>query len=236
LISTIETQEQLLVYGQVPNSPPPSSVVRRNGMAYLEGWDTWSELSSIVAPDTCTQPVRLGLNEVRFKLNKNINYETEVAPLLDTMATQFTALSSGMPLSLSLSVCVCVCQIGWLILLSLAEYAQYTTSIPANALQLYMDFVDAMNITAQRAVQVDALYQYSWGFLEKPPSWRKKYLNTAASAIVAATEIVAEREQHYRVSVERIASYRPNPTVYAFTYLWTGMTLMLNWHSCACVY
>lgn len=59
------------------------------------GWDTWSELSSIVAPGTCTQPVKLGINEVRLKLGTEVNYEQEVEPLLNLMASTFASLSSG---------------------------------------------------------------------------------------------------------------------------------------------
>lgn len=52
----IHAQHDLLVLGKV-NGTLPSSVVRRNGIAYLEGWDTWAQLMPIVGigtqPCTC---------------------------------------------------------------------------------------------------------------------------------------------------------------------------------------
>lgn len=58
-----EAQLDLLVYGNttgagVPGGRGDSAVVKRNGMAYLVGWDTWSELAfggtqpSRVAPES----------------------------------------------------------------------------------------------------------------------------------------------------------------------------------------
>jgi hypothetical protein len=41
-------------------------VVKRNGQAYLEGWDTWSELGALVSPSASTQPNKLGIVEVRY--------------------------------------------------------------------------------------------------------------------------------------------------------------------------
>ena len=183
-----------------------------------------------MAPGTCTQPVKLGINEVRLKLGTEVNYEQEVEPLLNLMASTFASLSSGANhlLVLLLSECTTLTDGGGV------DFAEFTNillqkTIPSTALPLYMDFVDGMNVTAQRTIQVHALYQYAWGYLKKSPSWRTANLNTAAAALVAAEEIVAEREQHYRVSVERIASYRENPTVYPFTYLWTAHSLYYFW-------
>ncbi len=41
--------------------------MKRNGQAYLEGWDTWSELSELVSSSAVTQPVRLGIVQVSAK-------------------------------------------------------------------------------------------------------------------------------------------------------------------------
>lgn len=51
LMNYIDMQHNLLVLGNY-NGTDPSSVVRRNGIAFLEGWDTWAQLMPVVGMGT----------------------------------------------------------------------------------------------------------------------------------------------------------------------------------------
>ena len=51
LMNYINVQHDLLVLGKF-NGTLPSSVVKRNGIAYLEGWDTWAQLMPVVGLGT----------------------------------------------------------------------------------------------------------------------------------------------------------------------------------------
>jgi len=55
LVSVTHAQRDLLVLGKV-NGVSPATIDKLNGMAYLEGWDTWATIGSIVSPDVLTQP------------------------------------------------------------------------------------------------------------------------------------------------------------------------------------
>lgn len=89
VMDTIELEKEVLIYGKVDGKQPstvlctltclsslirvaplnaaaPQQVVKRNGQAYLEGWDTWSELGAMVSPSASTQPNKLGIVDVRY--------------------------------------------------------------------------------------------------------------------------------------------------------------------------
>ena len=51
IMGFIEMQRNLLVLGNF-NGTNPSSVIRRNGIAFLEGWDTWAQLMPVVGMGT----------------------------------------------------------------------------------------------------------------------------------------------------------------------------------------
>lgn len=51
MVDFIQTQRNLLILGNY-NGTDPSSVVRRNGIAFLEGWDTWAQLMPVVGMGT----------------------------------------------------------------------------------------------------------------------------------------------------------------------------------------
>jgi hypothetical protein len=77
------------------------------------------------------------------------------------------------------------------------------------------EIVTTANITALRAQQVYHLYR---GAVLKNSS----DLDTALSYLNQAASAIGRRETAYRSSMARIASWRPNPTAYPFTYLWTA--------------
>lgn len=207
LMDIIQVETDLLVYGNW-NGTAPSDIVRRNGQAYLAGWDTWSEWSSIVDPTDATQPARLTFHNIRdpFQLfgDKDLpDYATEIQPLLNAMQSNFTSLFN--------------------------QFSTLRSSVYPEALPFFDEMKDSIEITALRAQEVYALYEYVWGARHHTPSWRDQKLQMANQAISAAQITIANRESYYRVPVERIAGWRKNPTAYGYGYLWTVHSAYYFW-------
>ena len=205
LIDTMQAQLDLLIFGKVDGNPP-AEIVGHNGQAYLQGVDTWDDVSDLggllpVDAVQMTQPDRFGMVELRFG---QWNYAS-VEPLLDAMEQQLTALE--------------------------ARYDALQSQVPIAMRPLFDDLRAAMKITAMRARQVHALYNYVAAFDDPNLSeaWQEQQIELARDTLDQALELIAYREQKYRVDAERIAAWRPNPTVYAFTYLWTVRSLYYWW-------
>jgi len=192
----ISAEHQLLVLGQVTGRDGPADVTRQNGIAYLEGWDTWSEIGQMSGKIE-TQPSRLGIMKGNEK-SHGTSYN-DIAPLLQEMADRFTTLTE--------------------------KLRNISSLVPEYTQPLILDLVDAMNMTSLRAIQVNALYEYSakWSFFASKK--QKELLAVSKDAMKKASVVVAQREQQYGVPVERIASWRKNPTVYSYGYLWTVHSL-----------
>lgn len=206
LTEYVEANEKLLLYGEV-NGKRPSDIRKRNGQAYLQGWETWDDVSSsstnlpISLP--MTQPDKLGLVSMRNPAHGGPGYTAEIDPLLAAMETRFGQL--------------------W----QRAEALR--PQIPAHAKPLFDDLADAAAMTALRATQVHGLYQYVDGYYDTPMAARRVHLDKARGALDQTDAIVARREAAYRVPSDRIAAWRPNPTAYAFTYLWTVRSRYFFW-------
>lgn len=190
LLKTIAVEEDLLVYGNW-NGTRPTDVTKRNGIAYLEGWDTWAQFTSIVNVEGATQPAKLMFHEMRDPVHlfgaAPPDYETEIQPLLLAMQQNFTALAE--------------------------EMQSLRDRVSPAAYFLFDEIVDTMNITALRATNVYSLYQYVWGMpFHESPHAREQQAADAYTSIVAAQEVVTRRESQYRVPVARIAGWRSNPT------------------------
>jgi len=202
-------QHQLLVLGQA-NGQIPTTVVQRNGQAYLQGWEAFDDLGSLVSglpglPKMQTQPDKLGLVSMRNPLHGGPSYSKELRPLLAEMAQRFTDRHAAM--------------------------TPIRSKVPQPMLPLFDELLDGAEITALRARQVLGLYDYVDGLdlLGKPSPAAQQALFDARSALKQAAQVVARREQHYRVPAERIAGWRDNPTAYRFTYLWTVRRLHYWW-------
>jgi len=208
LMDFITTETNLLIYGNW-NGTEPSNVVRRNGQAYLQGWDTWSEWSALVAPGDATQPAKLTFQEVRSpihplgKKEDLPDYVSEIQPLLNAMQLNFTALTN--------------------------QLADLRPQMYPEALPFFDEIVDSANITALRAQEVYLLYEYVWGTLHHTPSWRSQRIEEANKVLVQVEEVIRRRESHYRVPVDRIAGWRKNPTAYNYGYLWTVHSAYYFW-------
>jgi hypothetical protein len=94
--------------------------------------------------------------------------------------------------------------------------------IRPEAADLWSDVVDSLGVTTLRATQVYHLFEYasSWDGLH-PPSWRQAHLEAALGALHDSVAVIRHREEHYRLPVDRVAYWRPNPTAYGYGYLWT---------------
>ena len=207
LIETARRQRELLIEGRV-GGVPPDDIVRRNGQAYLQGVETWDDVSDLagalpINPVQMTQPDRLGLVDMRNPLHAPPGYSAEVEPLLDEMEATLVDEAD--------------------------RYASYSSQVPDYARDLYDDMTDAARMTALRATQVHGLYDYVDGFWDFDPAKRLARLQTARDALDEAQLVVLDREKRYRVPADRIAGWRNNPTAYEFTYLWTVRSLFYWW-------
>jgi hypothetical protein len=205
LVDVVTAEQALLIDGKVAGKKP-SSVVMKNGLAYISGFDTWDDVSKTAAgagAAQMTQPDRLGLVDLRNPLHGGPGYTAEVDPLLTEMETTFATLA--------------------------ARGDALRAKIPAASRELFDDLADAMDMTALRAKQVHGLYDYVDGYWDTAKSVRLPRLQSARDALDAAAKVVKAREPRYRVPADRIAGWRPNPTAYAFGYLWSVRSLYYFW-------
>ncbi len=57
LVEFIQVERQLLTWGILPNTTMETSEL--NGIAYLAGWDTWSDLGCDFTSRGCVQPISI---------------------------------------------------------------------------------------------------------------------------------------------------------------------------------
>ncbi len=210
----VAVEQALLIEGRV-NGKPPAEIAMRNGQAYLQGWETWDDVSKIgtgfSVPLKMTQPDKLGLVDMRNPLHGGPGYSAEVEPLLAELETRMGLLAQ--------------------------RADDLRAKIPAEGRDLFDDLADAMKMTALRAKQVHGLYDYVDGYFDTAQAKRLERLSAARKALDDAAAIVVEREKHYRVPADRIAAWRAggaapigsNPTAYSYGYLWSVRSLYYWW-------
>jgi hypothetical protein len=187
----------------------PANIVQRNGQAYMQGWESWDDVAetskSLPIKLPPTQPERLGMVVMRNPVHAGPGYSAEVEPLLAEMESAFGAL--------------------------LTEIETLRDSAAAGSTkELVTEFADAAKMTYLRARQVHGLYDYSDDFFSPiGRDKRKLRLKDARTALDDAQAVVKKRELSYRVPAERIAGWRPNPTAYAYGYLWSVRSLHYFW-------
>ena len=190
------------------NGIPPDDIQKRSGQAYLQGFDAWDDVGDVTGslpgiPHFTTQPEKLGLVDMRNPLHGGPGYSAEIEPLLNEMALTFSIAADRLQaLEASIS--------------------------PAYA-TLHQELADAARMTALRAQQVHGLYDYVDGYWDQTEEVRAMRLGEAQGALDQALEVVLEREAHYRVDPDRIAGWRPNPTGYDYTFLWSVRSLWYWW-------
>lgn len=201
-------QLALLIEGRV-NGVAPEDVTRRNGQAYLQGFEAWDDISEIaegigVGHVTMTQPQRVGLIEMRNPFHDPPGYSAVIEPLLAEMEATFGVLAD--------------------------EIEALRPQVPDHALPLYEDIAVGTRLLALRATQIHGLYDYVDAIHEDDQeAWREQRLTDARDALDAAVPLVLGHEANYRVDPDRIAGWGDNPTAYEFGYLWTARTLFYWW-------
>jgi hypothetical protein len=196
-----------LIHGEI-NGKRPGNILQRSGQAYMQGWETWDDVSktseSLPVKLPNTQPDKLGLVDMRNPARGGPKYTGEIDLLLTEMETTFLTLDRRIQ--------------------DLVAQANPATK------DLVEEFRDAARMTYLRARQVHGLYDYVDDFFNLADrETRKRRLAEARAALDEATTVVARRENSYRVPVRRIAGWRKNPTAYSYGYLWTVHSLHYFW-------
>ncbi|EGD82140.1 hypothetical protein PTSG_02814 [Salpingoeca rosetta] len=137
LLTYAQQQHRLLVLGHWNKSAPlptqDTAYAKRNGQAYIQGWDAMADLSSWAVPNDATQPNKLDFNAARLDMQPN--YWTEVRPLLAAMNATFGE--------------------------AFAAVKNIQRHIPAARAHIFQDLVDSAHMTFLRAQQVYALYDFA---------------------------------------------------------------------------
>jgi hypothetical protein len=187
----------------------PERIYKRNGQAYLQGWDSYDDISGLAShveslPRILTQPAKLGFASLRYGFDRSVDYETEVRPLLEAMTTIFDEHHE------------------------LFDSAQADSPVLQSLVQ---EFADGTKVNALRARQLLGLYDHVAGrnYLGLATADADRSLINARIALDEALQVVASRESNYRVPIERVTSWRENPTAYPFGYLWTAHNLYYWW-------
>ncbi|MBN2715898.1 MAG: hypothetical protein JXX14_08580 [Deltaproteobacteria bacterium] len=174
------------------------------GQAYLQGVEPLDEMVAHLtrlpgASLTPTQPNRISLlfgNDARVLTTKRVN---QVSRLLAQMKRDFA--------------------------LHHYRFTRLAPVIDRDALDIYHEFVDAMEITALRAAQVAALYSWKVSELNSDTEQMAQLSTLSKELTARASRVVQNRELFYRTPSSVIAAWRNNPTAYGFGYLWTVHSL-----------
>lgn len=181
----------------IVNGTEPKAKNKLVGQGYIQGWDAWTEIASLTDAANI-QPRKLFFHELLLLEHAKLS---KIIPLLEVLSANFT--------------------------LALEELVSLKPIIPQKARPFFLEMVDSLNITAQRALQVLHLYKYL-NFTASRSS-RLLALKRAQTAINSAKTIVRGREENYRVPIDRVAGWRYNPTCYNYGYLWPVHSLYFFW-------
>lgn len=155
LVSISKHQRDILIYGKYKGFSP-LTVVRKNGQAYVQGTETWDDVSDIANDYGLsilgrTQPDHLGLVSMKTPIGTKNEYET-VKPLLAETRKVF------------------------------ADDATRLEKVPATT-DWVAELQQAMRVTALRAEQVAALYTYVDEGNDKDLVQAQRALNKAATIV-----------------------------------------------------
>lgn len=229
LVRLAQHQAELLIRGRVHNESSPN-IRLLSGIAYLSGNDPWIDL-----------PKRIGLpqlqpSKVSFKDTDHPNW-ADALRLLHAMKVDFSILADGMTAILKRANlypsrhrdCIKDGEKSDLTNQFNKEYCRKNLFINEAAKALLIEIDDCVRILSLRASHVYSLY-LSKDPLVSPTETNKANLqNKARNIITEAAGIITRRELNYRVPMERIASWRENPTTYRFGYLWSAHSLYYWW-------
>ncbi|CAE7424544.1 unnamed protein product, partial [Symbiodinium microadriaticum] len=215
LVTLTKDQLDLLIYGRVKGMESVN-LDKLSGIAYLSGSDTWYDLPRMFGLKF-TQPDKVHMDESGSPLFQ------DALVLLREMEAKFSLARNDME------------EIYALALQEAAECdadsngAQPTekTCYHSSSRNVVEEINDAVQMLAMRAKHVRLLYESSDADVT---SENAASLQGQARAVLhGAAEVVQRRESQYRVPWQRIASWRENPTVYRFGYVWAVHSLYYWW-------
>lgn len=232
LVRLTKEQERLIIHGMVNASQPCPDIRKLSGFGYLSGSDTWIELPRMVG-FPILQADKVRLKETSDPLRAHVN------PLLREMERVFGELASEMKgiyedarrssSHVLLSTAIAPSSDASLVLregLDNDDDEMEEMILDELALRLLEEIADCMQLLAMRASHVRMLYDS----MDSDSATEKAQLQKKSRAVIwSAAEIVSRREAFYRVSWQRIASWRENPTVYRYGYVWSVHTLYYWW-------
>jgi hypothetical protein len=202
-------QSELLILSYINGRPNPN-LQKLSGIAYLSGTDTWVDIPRLFGL-AFTQPDKVHIKE------SDDPYWPYVIELLDELDRKFGKAYQRIE--------------------EIYNVAKATASVIGGGdglvnkqgLQFLMEIKDSIELLSLRARQMKYLYESNDADLTPQSKVKIQLLQQSRQIIHQAEEIIKRREQYYRVPVERIASWRENPTVYRFGYLWSVHTLYYWW-------
>ncbi|KNC48718.1 uncharacterized protein AMSG_00493 [Thecamonas trahens ATCC 50062] len=206
LMAMVEAETQLLIYGNVTGhifDGNDASVVKANGQAYLEGWDSFADIGALSKHALATQPNRIGLQAIRL----DSSYPTHLAPLLAAMNTTFGEL--------------------------VVELEQLADAIPARALPMYNELVQSSRVLAARAAQVYALYDYAHYWSKDKAWRAARLATAEAALETAMTNIRAREAAYRVPLDRIAFWGAYPVTVYNFGYVWTAHSGYYFWRDYA---
>ena len=199
----VKVQADTLIYGKV-DGKAPSNPKYLTGMAYLEGYDTVMDLayfaSLFIDPGIAVMPNRVPPVLVRHGLEHFLGIGYETQ-VLPLLNYQSRVYSE---LSTKLGSLQVSQNQNWL-----------------------LEIQDSLEIFAKRAEFNALLYSYAHKLYIRDSTG--DLLSEMLSLLNSTQDIVNRRVENFKVPAERITSWRPNPTGYCYTYLWTAKTLYYWW-------
>lgn len=194
-----EAEHQLLVLGQI-GSTKPDSFDKKTGIAYLAGWDTWSQISAIIGVGQ-TQPAKIDLWQM-WPYPPDIYFKS-IKPLLAAMDQTFTQFTN--------------------------QFAALQSSVSGKYASIFMqEIVDSATMTMLRARVVRNAYARRDFSLSS--SQRAAALNEAVKAVQLAVTTAESRSANYRVDAQRLNYWgHTNPTAYVYGLLWASKSQYYSW-------
>jgi hypothetical protein len=230
LIELTKLQVEMLIYGRI-DGKDSLNIDLLSGIAYVSGADTWLDIPRMFGLKF-TQPDKIHMNE-----NDHILYP-EVIRLLTEMEVRFQSMNEKFKSLLGetmeiynngkarMDTCtskvsndsneVCDMQSNEMLLIN------------EHSLNIMYEFSDALAVLTLRISHVLRMYLSNSHHALGNATYTAHMLSSGREILQTAAQIVARREAHYRVPWRRIASWRENPTVYRFGYLWAVCLILVS--------
>lgn len=204
LQDTMAVQYRLLVLGVV-DGKAPTDIVKNNGMAYVSGQETWSQLGALIRQwgltGFQTQPDRWHFEDVAKNPEAAAAYRQQVRPLLQVMDTEFSQLAR--------------------------RADAMAPGVPEHVRAYFAEIQRGLWVNTYRVRLVSSLFEAALGQHYRHPETTQRYLERAEAILTQAqTQVNA---QHADLAAPWIIEgpeepgqprVRRNPTAYGYGYLW----------------